>query len=172
MTRPQRPGGPLAPRSSAGGAVTLPSALAERLRALAFDAGDLALAAELGAAINGMPVIGFDWAEPKVFVVNGHTLVARGRGLALAWLLLAGHRHRIGHLSVDAVFSGRRASAAALQTLDRAADQVRAVSPELAHYIGCFGVRGGVFVQRRQLPAIVEMRSPWLAASACRVNPA
>lgn len=129
--------------------------------------GGQALAAEINAE---RPIVEFNWLEPKVFEVNGEMLIARGRALALAWLLLAGHRYRAGHLPVEAVFPGRRASASALQALDRAADQVRPASASLATCIAAFGVRRGLLIPRTTLPAIVELRSPCLSAAVRRVN--
>lgn len=115
-------------------------------------------------AVTRQPAVTMVWLEPKTFVIDGHQVPARGRGLVLAWLLLAGFRYRLGHLVVESLFPGPSGASAALQCLERTASRVEPFSPALARCIRCIGVQGGLFVLRAPLPARIELDAPLLKA--------
>lgn len=108
------------------------------------------------------PAVEFNWTEAKTFVINGQQVAARGKGLALAWLLLASFRYRLGHLQVDAVFPGPYGPSAALQCLKRTAALVEQASPALARCIRSIGLERGVFALRAPLHAHLELDAPLL----------
>lgn len=83
------------------------------------------------------------------FTVDGVPAPAPGKGLMLAWLTLAGMQYRHAPLRPEWVFTGSRSMASAKQALDRAAETVKPISPDLAAVIDALGVRRGELAMKR-----------------------
>jgi hypothetical protein len=138
-----------------------------RAAALALDTGRAALAAALQglrARLHkpAVPVVQFAWVGANTFLVDGRPLSAKGKGLVLAFLVLACLQHGIELPPVATVFPGRNPSGSATQALDRAADQVRPMSAALAKAISSIGTRRGHFVLRESPPVRVVCDAPVL----------
>lgn len=90
--------------------------------------------------------VDFKLCKGGQFTVNGVAVPRTGKGLMLAWLTLAGITYRLGALRPEWVFTGRRWSASTVQALDRAADAVKPISPDLARVFTDMGVHRGELV--------------------------
>lgn len=90
--------------------------------------------------------IDFELGADCRFLVNGQRVNHRGKGLAVAWFVLACIQYRQGPVTVASLFPGARGTASATQTLHRTADAVERVSPGLARAIRAIGVMRGELV--------------------------
>ena len=103
---------------------------------------------------DGCREIVFRW-EWSGFEVDGMPVAGRTkRGLLLAWLIIASHRHHLGEIRCDWISPGNDAHRRCKQMLDRAANAVRPISPTLAKTIDGIGTRRGAFVFVRKPRAV------------------
>lgn len=96
-------------------------------------------------------------------LVDGVPIPAKGKGLPLAWLVLAAHQHRLGAVELAWLFDGNRPAASAVQAFDRAADAAERYSPTLAGAIRSIGTERGWLVVKGKADGII-CTSPRLAA--------
>ncbi|QLQ01736.1 MAG: hypothetical protein HZY77_01485 [Thiobacillus sp.] len=97
-----------------------------------------------------------------VCLVDGVPVHYRSRGVPIAWLVLAAHRHRTGLGRVEWFYPGTSGHRCAVQALRRAADELERVSVRLASVIRSIGTHDGTLVVRGDAGAI-ECVSPTLA---------
>lgn len=80
------------------------------------------------------------------FIVNGVLVPHKGRGLLVAWLVLAGIKYREPPLHASEMFPGPSWRAGYRQALDRAAEAVKPISPNLANVFNAMGLDRGRLV--------------------------
>lgn len=88
--------------------------------------------------------VDFMWCAGGRFTINGVPVPFTGKGLTLAWLTLASTQCRLDPLCPEFLGKGWRGSAR--QSLDRAEDAVKAISPKLASVIREIGLQRGELV--------------------------
>lgn len=88
------------------------------------------------------------------FGIDGRTLPKDGKGLALAWIVLACEQYRVGHLQVNHVSNARRPWVTTKAMLNRAADQVERFNPDLATAIRAVGTERGQFVLKHPVRGV------------------
>lgn len=106
----------------------------------------------LYTAPNAKPVV-FEFAG-HICYVDGEPVRSRGKGLVLAWLVLAAQQYRLGDIQAAWVFPALAANRNAVQSLDRAAAAVRR-HPTLAAAIAGIGVRRGALTVKTPVGGIV-----------------
>ena len=100
---------------------------------------------DAGVAQAGQPVI-FELHADGRCSIEGKMLPSDGRGLTLAWVVLACEQYRVGVPQVADVSSARRPWVTTKAMLNRAADQVERTSTDLASAIRSIGTERGQFV--------------------------
>lgn len=121
-------------------------------------ATDFELAAEFTAraraARAATPLHVFQIEPGGVFTLDGKPVPKRAgsRGLAFAWLVIAGYQTREPLIEAAWTFPGKHAARRAYQAVQRAADAVAEVSPNAAAALRQIAVQGPHLALRRPVP--------------------
>lgn len=94
--------------------------------------------------------------------IDGVPIPSRGKGLPLAWMVLAARQYGLNGLRADWIFQSDSATRCALQALGRAGADAERVSPPLAAAIRKIGTRKGMLVLKSP-PVGIVCTSPRLA---------
>lgn len=143
-----------------------PQSIPGRVLTTTMPAGlDEAALAWLVGRERGRPPIHEFMLGGKTCAVDGVTIPAAGKGLPLAWLVLALNQYRLGTIRAEWLFMSN-SSRCAVQALSRAALAVEPYCAHLASAIHGIGTRRGALIYLPTTPPGIRCTLPARVTSA------